>query len=166
MLTCQYLPRWLDKRFTSLRTTHRVFTMPTNRLETQNIWRGSKTTHGRKHPPLLYYSYIRRSKSYNKLFCQINLEELSKEEKVEQWLSTFSIKSCLKALYKEHSKRKCCSFSIFFKEQYWHKRSDLSSLLLWYRVFNIAALIYYYNVYGLLIVIELALTWLCCIVIV
>ena len=28
---------------------------------------------------------------------------------------------------------------------------------------NIAALIYYYNVYDLLIVIELALTWLCCI---
>jgi hypothetical protein len=56
MLTCQYLPRWLDKRFICLRTTHRVFTMPTNRLETQNIWRGSKTTHGRKHPPLLYTS--------------------------------------------------------------------------------------------------------------
>jgi hypothetical protein len=31
MLTCQYLPRWLDKRFTSLLTTHRVFPMPKNR---------------------------------------------------------------------------------------------------------------------------------------
>jgi hypothetical protein len=54
MLTSQYLPLWLDKRFTSLLTTHRVFPMPKNRLETQNIWRGSKTTHDRKHPPLLY----------------------------------------------------------------------------------------------------------------
>jgi hypothetical protein len=58
MLTCQYLPRWLDKRFTSLLTTHRVFPMPKNRLETQNIWRGSKTTHGPKHPPLLYIIFL------------------------------------------------------------------------------------------------------------
>ena len=43
MLTCQYLHRWLDQRFTSLLTTHRVFPMPKNKLETQNIWRGSKT---------------------------------------------------------------------------------------------------------------------------
>jgi len=47
-------PSWLDKRFTSLLTTHRVFPMHKNRLETKNIWRGSKTTDGRKHPPLLY----------------------------------------------------------------------------------------------------------------
>jgi hypothetical protein len=43
VMTCQYLPRWLDKRFTSLLTTHRVFPMTKNRLETRNIWRGSKT---------------------------------------------------------------------------------------------------------------------------
>jgi hypothetical protein len=40
--------------FNSLLITHRVFPMPKNRLETQNIWRGSKTTHGRKPPPFLY----------------------------------------------------------------------------------------------------------------
>jgi hypothetical protein len=50
---------------------------------------------------------------------QINLEELFKEEKFEQWLSTFSIKSCLKVLYKGHSKRKdklCDSFMIFWNK--------------------------------------------------